>query len=161
MTPKSGSRWRGYAQVDAVVERWREGRSPIVWTERRDHLVFPDRQLAEAPNRVILRGGKSENACRMGRLHRGLWPRAGVIPRLLAKSPSVKTGVRGWSGIFLFDLTFGAHTGRVLPLTCAERQVLAHLSLISVRVQRRRKHVDLFLPPQVSAHGPSRDAHPS
>lgn len=44
--------------LNDVAAALREGRSPIVLTERRDHLVFLDRELvSEAPNRVVLRGG--------------------------------------------------------------------------------------------------------
>jgi superfamily II DNA or RNA helicase len=51
--------------VEDVVAGLREGRSPIVLTERRDHLDSLDRELgSEAPNRVVLRGGMTAKARR-------------------------------------------------------------------------------------------------
>ncbi|HXV59935.1 MAG TPA: DEAD/DEAH box helicase, partial [Vicinamibacteria bacterium] len=51
--------------LDDVAAALREGRSPIVLTERRDHLDLLERELAgEAPNRVILRGGMTPKARR-------------------------------------------------------------------------------------------------
>lgn len=48
-----------------VVASLREGRSPIVLTERRVHLEFLDRELGgAAPNRVVLRSGMTTKARR-------------------------------------------------------------------------------------------------
>ncbi len=48
-----------------VAASLREGRSPIVLTERRDHLEFLDREIGSAaPNRVVLRGGMTTRARR-------------------------------------------------------------------------------------------------
>ncbi len=65
-----------------VVASLREGRSPIVLTERRDHLEFLDRELGSAAeNRVVLRGGMTTKARRLAMERLSAFPKA--EPRLV------------------------------------------------------------------------------